>query len=102
MLVVKGTEMKTITYDTEGSIETLTHKGDKCKIVGTYGYTHPDLLLAKGKSTGNGYIFKFPTCSSMHQDHYICMDYAEADYIRKMLNVMMTHEDIILSVKEDN
>ena len=102
MLVVKGTEMKTITYDTEGSIEKLVLKDNKCKVVGTYGYVEPDLLLAKGKNTGNGYIFKFPTCSSTHQDNYICMDYAEADYIRKMLNAMMTHEDIILSVKEDN
>lgn len=94
--------MKTIEFDTEGSIEKLVLKGDKCKIVGTYGHVTPDLLLAKGENTGNGYIFKFPTCSSMHQDHYICMDYAEADYIRKMLNAMVTHDDIIISAKGDN
>lgn len=94
--------MKTIEFDTEGSIEKLVLKDNKCKIVGTYGYTHPDLLLAKAKNTGNGYIFKFPTCSSMHQDNFICMDYAEADYIRKMLNAMVTHDDIIISVKEED
>lgn len=102
MLVVKGTEMKTIIYDTEGSIEKLVLKDDKCKIVGTSGYVEPDLLLAKGKNTGNGYIFKFPTCTSSRQDNFICMDYAEADYIRKMLNVMMTHEDVVLSEKEED
>lgn len=102
MFVVKGTEMKTITYDTEGSIEKLVLKDNKCKVVGTYGYSEPDLLLAKGKNTGNGYIFKFPTCTSSRQDNFICMDYAEADYIRKMLNAMMTHEDVVISVKEED
>jgi hypothetical protein len=96
MFVVKGTEMKTIRYDTEGSIEVLTTDGQKGKIVGEYGYTEENLVLAKVKNTGNGYIFKFPSCSPTHQTNYICMDYAEADYIRKLLTAMNKHEDVIL------
>jgi len=48
-------------------------------------YTEPDKLLCKLKDTGNGYIFKFPSWSSSRQDNYICLDYAEAYYVYKML-----------------
>jgi hypothetical protein len=43
-------------------------------------------VLAKMKDTGNGFIFKIPSYGSTVQDNYICLDYAEADYIRQLLN----------------
>ena len=43
-------------------------------------------VLAKMTNTGNGYIFKFPAHSSVYQDNYVCIDYAEAEYIYKLLD----------------
>jgi hypothetical protein len=49
-------------------------------------YTLPaESLLAKMTDTGNGYIFKFPSHSSVYQDHYVCIDYSEAEYIYLLL-----------------
>ena len=41
--------------------------------------------VAKLKDTGNGLIIKFPSCSSVEQDNYICLDYAEASYAYELL-----------------
>ena len=41
--------------------------------------------VAKLKDTGNGLIIKFPSCSSVTQDNYICLNYAEAMYAAKLL-----------------
>ena len=41
--------------------------------------------LCKLKSTGNGYIAKFPSYSSVYQDYYVCLDYAQASYLLKAL-----------------
>lgn len=30
------------------------------------------------EDTGNGFIAKFPSHSSCHQDYYVCLDYAQA------------------------
>lgn len=51
----------------------------------TKGYaSHVDTLCYL-KDTGNGYIAHFPSYASHTQDNYICMDYAEAEYLRKLL-----------------
>jgi hypothetical protein len=42
-------------------------------------------VVAKLKDTGNGVILKFPSLSSVQQDNYICLDYAEAAYAYKLL-----------------
>jgi hypothetical protein len=42
-------------------------------------------IVAKLKDTGNGLIIKFPSCSSVTQDYYICLDYAEASYAYELL-----------------
>ena len=53
------------------------------------GYAdHVDILCTL-QDTGNGYIAHFPSYSSVEQDNYICMSYAEADYLRKMLTYIM-------------
>ena len=41
--------------------------------------------VAKLKDTGNGLVIKFPACSSVAQDNYICLDYAEASYAYELL-----------------
>jgi len=67
----------------------IKSKGNVHKLMAGSGYNSGVCLLAKLTDTGNGYIFKFPTYNSINQVNYICMDYAEADYIRQLLNKVM-------------
>ena len=69
--------------------EIIKSKGDVHKLIALEGYGEGVSTLAKLTDTGNGYIFKFPTYTSTDQTNYICMDYAEADYIRTLLNKVM-------------
>jgi hypothetical protein len=59
--------------------ETVIRKGNKSivKAVGRDYHPHIDVLCSV-KDTGNGYIAKFKSYSSCHQDHYVCLDYAQA------------------------
>jgi len=41
--------------------------------------------LCKLKNTGNGYIAKFPSHSTMYQEYYACLDYAQASDLLKAL-----------------
>ena len=76
-------ELTKITYNAE------TKKG---KLRAYQGYPPGEDVLCKFKDTGNGYIFKFPSHSSIHQDNYICMDYSEAEYLVKVLNFLAKQE----------
>ncbi len=49
------------------------------------GYCDHVDILCTVNDTGNGYIAHFPIHASHTQDNYICMDYAEADYLLKLL-----------------
>ena len=61
-----------------------TKSGLKLKAV--KGYNKGVDTLCKMKNTGNGFIFKFPTYSCVQQENYTCLDYAEAEYIWKLLD----------------
>lgn len=56
------------------------------------GDDYVDAVVAKIKDTGNGYICKFPTFGSTIQTNYVCLDYAEAEYIRFALNAIHEKE----------
>jgi hypothetical protein len=58
------------------------------------GYSENVTILAKGRDTGNGYIFKLPSFSSIIQDKYICMDYSDAEYIYHMLKEYLNKCDM--------
>jgi hypothetical protein len=73
----------------DGCTFEVSAQGNKGKIKALAGFQLGVDVLAKGKNTGNGYIFKFPSNSPCMQDNYICLDYAEADYLRHLLNAMM-------------
>lgn len=60
-------------------IKLMPHESDEL-------WTRYDMPVAKCKDTGNGYIFKFPSWSCVDQDNYVCLNYAEAEYIRLLLN----------------
>lgn len=70
-------------------IETIRRKGKTVQVRADLGYLPHVRLLCKLTDTGNGYIAKFPSHSSCEQDHYLCMDYAEAEYLRQALTEMM-------------
>lgn len=56
------------------------------------GY-HSDVdILSSVKDTENGYIFHFPSYSSSEQENYVCIDYAEAEYMRKLLTYLHKKE----------
>ena len=68
-------------YVTSGSEDTI------CLIAGK-GYCSDVGLLSSVKDTENGYIFYFPSYSSANQENYVCIDYAEAEYMRKLLTYL--------------
>jgi hypothetical protein len=59
----------------------IKHKDNVVKLKSDENYVTPDKTLCKLTDTGNGFIAKFPSWASCHQDKYICMDYSEADYL---------------------
>lgn len=68
-------------YVTTGSEDTL------CLMAGK-GYCSDVGLLSSVKDTENGYIFYFPSYSSTNQENYVCIDYVEAEYMRKLLTYL--------------
>jgi hypothetical protein len=66
---------QTITSD--GATLHLKETLNGVKIKHGQGYSVKGTAM-KLTDTGNGYIAKFPSHSSVEQDHYICMDYSQA------------------------
>ncbi len=64
-------------------------KLETIKIKAGEGYSRicGEKTLLKLKDTGNGFIAKIPSFSSCYQDNYICLDYAEAEYLMYALEV---------------
>ena len=56
------------------------------KLLSGVEYTFKDKLLLKVKDTGNGYICKFPSWLNSKQDHYVELDYSQAEDLKKVLN----------------
>jgi len=79
-------------YEDEGCVEKAirleanTFESDSYLLEAVSGYAAGVGVLCRITDTGNGFIAHFPSYSSCHQENYICMDYAEADYLRKLLS----------------
>jgi len=63
---------------TKDFTETVTRQGAWSFVATGKGYYQPGKLLCCVENTGNGYIARFPGQTSMRQDHYVCLDYAQA------------------------
>lgn len=89
-------EKEATVFEEDGFVESIHELGYGGTHVLTAGagYTEGVDVLCRIEDTGNGYIAYFPSYSSAIQDNYICMDYSEADYLRKLL----TH----LHIKRNN
>lgn len=51
-----------------------------------------DAVVAKITNSGNGFICKFPSFSSVIQTHYVCLDYDQAECLRLALNALHKKE----------
>lgn len=56
------------------------------KVISDAGYAIKDKLLLKVKDTGNGYICRFPSWLNSKQDHYVELEYHQAEYLKTVLN----------------
>ena len=62
--------------------EKVTKRGKVIKVLAADGYSIPEeSTLLKMTNTGNGFVCKFPSYSSCHQENYVCLNYAEAEYV---------------------
>lgn len=75
---------------TKERVETI--EDDRYFLYAHQGYNSNVDLLCDVQDSGNGYIFHFPSYSSAIQENYICMDYAEADYVLKLLTYIRKKE----------
>jgi len=66
--------------------EDITEDNNSLLLKAGRGYNNNVDMLCRLDDTGNGFIAFFPSYSASYQSNYICMDYSEADYLRKMLN----------------
>lgn len=88
-----GNQVKDLIEEKQTNIEEecserIVDDGDVIHLFAELGYNSNVNLLCKLEDTGNGFIAYFPSYTSVEQDNYICMDYAEAEYIRKLLNYL--------------
>jgi hypothetical protein len=73
-------------FEEDGFVEKVVDNNETVSLYANGGYSSHVDLLANLRDTGNGYIMYIPTYNCTDQENYICMDYSEADYLRKMLN----------------
>jgi hypothetical protein len=69
------------------AIEVKTSKNGNIKLIAGADYVqeYAGKPIAKMKDTGNGVIIKFPSYSCISQDNYVCLNYAEAEYMYLLL-----------------
>lgn len=70
----------------------IKRKGNVVRIKSDKSYVENNRLLMKVTDTGNGFICFSPSWSSTYQDQYVCMDYAEAQYIYEALKLFGAEE----------
>lgn len=49
-------------------------------------YPYSEKPALKVKATSNGYICKFPSWLNSKQDHYVELEYCQAEYLKTVLN----------------
>jgi hypothetical protein len=65
-------------YISDGTEDLVEREDDLAGVIAGRGYRNPGELRCVVYNTGNGYIARFPANSSTRQDHYVCLDYAQA------------------------
>jgi len=81
-IIAEKEELKSFDDNLE---ETIVEYDGKYHLKAVKGYSPHVNTLCSIDNTGNGYIAHFPAYSPIEQDNYICLDYAEAEYLYKLL-----------------
>ena len=80
---------KTKLYRSDSSTLSITYADNVVTLrdsIGSLGYaTDENEVEAILTDTQNGYICKFPSFNSVSQDYYVCLDYAQAEYLYLVL-----------------
>jgi hypothetical protein len=65
----------------ESDVVSVEKTGELTKVCTVAGYApNVDELLSL-RDTGNGFVSLLNSYSIVEQDHYVCLDYAEAEYL---------------------
>jgi len=75
-----------VTEEVDGCSEIYESLGNYHTLKAGKGYHTGVGNLCVVEDTGNGYIACFPSYASSEQEYYVCLDYAEADYLYKILD----------------
>ncbi len=79
-------------FDEDGTSCFIEKHDDVVFLRAGKGYNEHVDLLCSLRNTGNGYIAFFPSHANHTQDNFICMNYAEADYLQKLLSYVSDND----------
>jgi len=65
-------------YISDGTEDIVDRHGSVSIVTQGFGYYVPGETRVELTDTGNGFIARFPGNSSVCQDYYVCLDYAQA------------------------
>ena len=88
-LIKELEQTKTKLYRSDSSLLAVTSADNVVTLrdsIGSLGYAADENEVeAILTDTQNGYICKFPAFNSVSQDYYVCLDYAQAEYLYLVL-----------------
>ena len=88
------TDSKKRLVEEDGSSYVLKQKAGVVTAKTNTGYQPNVDKLMKLTNTGNGYIAKFYGLGSVQQDYFVCLDYAQAEYM--MQGLAMQHGKVLV------
>jgi hypothetical protein len=88
------TDSKKRLVEEHGSSYVLKQKHGVVTAKTNTGYQPNVDKLMKLTNTGNGYIAKFYGLGSVQQDYFVCLDYAQAEYL--MQGLAMQHDKVLV------
>jgi hypothetical protein len=88
------TDSKKRLVEEDGSSYVLKQKQGVVTAKTNTGYQPNVDKLMKLTNTGNGYIAKFYGLGSVQQDYFVCLDYAQAEYL--MQGLAMQHGKVLV------
>jgi len=65
-------------YISDRTEDLVDRHGSVAIVTQGFGYYEPGNARCVLTNTGNGFIARFPGNSSVRQDYYVCLDYAQA------------------------
>ncbi len=91
-LIAEKEERQAFIFDEDGTSCFIEKHDDVVFLRAGKGYNEHVDLVCSLRNTGNGYIAFFPSHANHTQDNFICMNYAEADYLQKLLSYVSDND----------